>query len=49
MSPNAPSEAQPSGHVSSADLDKWLELGLLVASGGAILVVVAWIESALAG
>lgn len=27
----------------------WLELGLLFASGGAILVVVTWVESALAG
>lgn len=29
--------------------DKWFNLGLLVVSGGAILAIVAWIESALSG
>ena len=32
-----------------SDAHRWLELGLLIASGGAILAVVGWIESALTG
>ena len=34
---------------SSGDDHRWLELGLLIVSGGAILAVVGWIESALTG
>lgn len=47
MRPTANTDARPIGR--STDLDKWLELGLLVASGAAILMVVTWIESALVG
>lgn len=31
------------------DVHKWLDFGLLVISGGAILAVAAWVESALVG
>lgn len=32
-----------------SDVHKWLDLGLLVVSGSAILAVAAWVESALVG
>lgn len=33
----------------SSEVHKWLDLGLLVVSGGTILAVAAWVESALIG
>ena len=31
------------------EMHKWMEFGLLLASSGAILAVVTWVESGLAG
>lgn len=44
-----PTPIQQTRPAQASDLHKWLDLGLLVVSGGAILAVAAWVESALVG
>jgi len=52
MRPTARSAVQPavrSAGRPSRDIDKWLDLGLLMMSGAAIVAVVMWLQGALAG